>query len=125
MNAVRVAERREVYSLKNYLIEGGFLMLYSLVKRFSFPFSNFMRYLIVKLFNKNIRCTYISEGVTWYFIKNISIGRGTSLNQYTILDGLGGIEIGNNVRIASNVTFNTADHKFHDRDVLIKNKPIM
>jgi len=111
---LKYLSRKEMYSLKNYLINGIYLLFYGLFKYWSIPFSNFLRFAILKIFCKSIKSTYISDGVTIWFPEGVSIGKNSSLNQGCNLYGLGGIEIGNNVRIACYTTIYSADHEFAD-----------
>ena len=46
--------------------------------------------------------------------KNIYIGEGTSIGHRAILDGRGGLHIGNNVNISTGVWFWTAEHDLND-----------
>ena len=113
---------REMHSVKNYLIHAVYLGLYGLFKYWSMPLTNYLRYVILKCFMKKMQSTYVSDGVTVWFPGGVSIGRNSSLNQGCILYGLGGIEIGNNVRIACYTTMYSADHEFASPDVPIKNQ---
>jgi len=61
---------------------------------------------------------------------SIKIGDNVSLNEYTIVLGRGGVEIGNDVRIAAQVLFASFDHNFDDvsqpiRKQGITSKPII
>jgi acetyltransferase-like isoleucine patch superfamily enzyme len=116
---IKRLDRKEIYTIKNYLNQGVFLLFYSFVKYLSFPLSNYLRYFLLKMFSKKIESTYISDGVTFWFPDRISVGKNSSLNQGDILDGTGRISIGNNVRIAAYVTINTADHEFRIKDTPI------
>jgi len=49
----------------------------------------------------------------------IKIGSYCTINRFTILGGHGGLEIGNNVLIAPNVTINAQNHIFEDPDIPI------
>lgn len=71
------------------------------------------------MFSPHIRTASISDGVALWFPWLIRIGSGSSVNQGTIIDGYGGVTIGRNVRIASYVRINTADHTFTDPDIPI------
>lgn len=106
--------RADMRSLKNLLAHGLYVLLYSFVKYLSFPLSNYLRYMVLKLFSSGIKATYISDGVMIWFPWNVSIGRHSSLNQGCILDGYGRITIGEGVRIAPYTVINTADHEFVD-----------
>jgi acetyltransferase-like isoleucine patch superfamily enzyme len=109
---IKNLKRSEMRSLKNYLGQGFFSFLYWPFKYMSFPFSNYFRFFIVKIFSRNIKSSYISEGVTFIFPWNIEIGKNSSLNSGVTIDGTAKVKIGNGVRIAPNVYFSTADHDF-------------
>ncbi len=101
-------------SAANLLRHGAYLALYSLVKHFSFPMMNLARWAVLRLFGARIRSTYIADGVLIWFPWNVRIGRRSSLNQGVIIDGFGGVTIGDGVRIAAYAVINTADHAFDD-----------
>lgn len=104
----------------SHLIRHGlFLACYGLVKYLAFPFSEYLRWIVVRIFSPNIKTTSISDGVALWFPWRVRIGPGSSLNQGTIIDGYGGVTIGRNVRIASYVRINTAEHTFTDLDTPI------
>lgn len=103
----------------NLIRHGVFLGFYGLVKYLAFPFSEYFRWAIVRAFSPHIQTKSISDGVALWFPWLIRIGSGSSLNQGTIIDGYGGVTIGRNVRIASYVRINTADHVFTDPDLPI------
>jgi acetyltransferase-like isoleucine patch superfamily enzyme len=115
MGTVRIAHsNNDMKSLKNCILHGLYLLLYAPFKNLAFPFFNYIRYVIIKLFAKNIRTTYISEGVFIWFPWKVRVGKDSSLNQGVIIDGYGGVEIGSGVRIAPYSVINTADHSFVD-----------
>ncbi|MBF7066134.1 acyltransferase [Aliarcobacter butzleri] len=111
--------KNEMNSLKNLILHGIYLGLYGFVKYLSFPFFNYLRFFIIKLFSSNIKSKSISDGVAIYFPWNISIGKNSTLNQGVIIDGFGGIKIGEGVRIASGTVINTADHNFENPNEFI------
>lgn len=119
---VTIVPKKEMNNSKNYFIHGLFSFLYAFVKYLSFPLCNYFRFIIIKMFSKNIKATYISDGVQLYFPWKISIGKESSLNTGVIIDGFGGVQIGNGVRIAAYVTINTADHNFSDTNIMIKDQ---
>ena len=112
-------DRKDMHSLRNYILHGIYLTLYGFVKYMSFPLSNFLRYGVLRLFSKGIETSYISDGVTIWFPWNVKIGKRSSLNQGVIIDGYGHVSIGEGVRIASYVNINTADHQFDDPEKMI------
>jgi len=112
-------DKADMRSFKNLFLHGLYFALYSLVKNLSFPFSNYLRYLVIRIFTSSIHTTYISEGVTIFFPWNVQIGKKSSLNAGVIIDGYGHVSIGKGVRIAAYTCINTADHAFDDLDTLI------
>ena len=112
MQETFVIRKKEMQSSKNMILHGLYLFMYGFFKYWSFPFANYLRVMVLKLFMKQLKSTYISDGVTIWFPKGVSMGKNSSLNQGCNLYGLGGIEIGNNVRIACYTTIYSADHEF-------------
>ena len=53
---------------------------------------------------------------------SISIGKNTSINQYTIINGEGNVTIGNKVLIASFVSMYAANHNFEDPNIPIRDQ---
>lgn len=58
--------------------------------------------------------------VTIKFPERVSIGNHVGISEYCLLDGDGGITIGNYVRIASHVSIIAFNHIYKDPHVLIK-----
>lgn len=112
----------EMRDIRNYIRHGVYLGLYGFVKYLPFPLMNHLRHIILRLFAPQIRTTYISEAVTIWFPWNVKIGKTSSLNQGVIIDGFGGVTIGEGVRIAAYSCINTADHEFDDPDTFIKDQ---
>ena len=52
----------------------------------------------------------------------VKIGKNCSVNPFCMLNGAGGITIGNDVRIAPNVMISALNHLFSDPDVPIRNQ---
>lgn len=117
-----VRSNSDMHSFKNYLLHGIYLTLYGFFKYMSFPLSNLIRYGILRLFSRNIRSKYVADGVTIWFPWNVKIGKNSSLNQGVLIDGYGGVNIGQGVRIAAYVCINTADHEYADPDIFIKDQ---
>lgn len=113
------ASKEEMNTTRNLLAHGVYLGLYAFFKYLPFPFFEYFRYAIIRLFSRTIETSYIKDGVTIMFPWRVRIGRNSSLNQGVIIDGFGGVSIGCNVRIASYCTLNTADHCFEDPDTPI------
>ncbi len=55
---------------------------------------------------------------------NVEIGDKTSINDFCVLYGHGGLKIGNFCRIATHSIFISANHTFSDRNKLIMNQPV-
>jgi acetyltransferase-like isoleucine patch superfamily enzyme len=109
--------RREMHSIKNYLCQGMFQTLYAFVKYIPLPIiGNYLRYVVLKIFMKKLKTTYIDEMVTVYFPWNVEVEKRSSLNQGVIIDGTASVRIGEGVRIAPNVYINTADHEIKADD---------
>lgn len=113
------ATNAEMRAPAHLIRHGLYLALYGLVKHLAFPFSEYLRWLTLRPFAPGIRTKAIGDGVALWFPWRIRIGAGSSVNQGSIIDGFGGVTIGQNVRIASYVRINTADHRFDDPDVPI------
>ena len=50
----------------------------------------------------------------------VRIGAGTAINNFSVVDGTGGVEIGRNVLIGPNVQIISYQHNYRDRSVPIK-----
>jgi acetyltransferase-like isoleucine patch superfamily enzyme len=120
-NAVQATHRprSDMHSAKNVVLHGVYLALYAFVKYVSFPFFNYLRFGVLRLFSSGIKTTTIGDGVTIWFPWNVKIGPRSSLNQGVIIDGYGHVTLGEGVRIAPYVCINTADHEFDDPDRFI------
>lgn len=113
---------KSIKTPKSLFLSAIFSILWGGVKYLPAPWFNFLRYLILKMFCKEIHSTYIGENVTIWFPWNISIGRNVSINNGCCLDGTGGITIKDNTRIAGNVGMHTADHCFEQMEEPIRNQ---
>jgi len=96
----------------NIILHGVYLSIYGFVKYLPFPLTNYLRYIVIKMFSKNFHASYVTDGVQLWFPWNIEVGPSSSLNQGVIIDGFGGVRIGRDVRIAAYAIINTADHAF-------------
>lgn len=106
-------------SILNIFLHAIYLFMYAFFKYLSFPFCNYLRFIVLKIFSKNIKTNYIMDGVTIWFPWRVSIGLGSSVNQGVIIDGFGTVVIGERVRIAAYCSFNTTDHAFDDISIPI------
>lgn len=113
---------KEMKSFSNLMKSGCFVVLWGIFKYLPFPFVNYIRYIILKIFSNEIHSTYILDGITIHFPWNLSIGYKSSLNHNISIDGSGGVKIGNGVRIAANVSINTADYTFKNKGEWIMNQ---
>lgn len=105
---------QEMRSRSNLLRHGAYLFLYGLVKNCALPLAEWLRFICLKLFARQLRTASLAEGVHIWFPWNVSIGSNSSLNHGVIIDGYGGVTIGAGVRIAAYTVINTADHNFRD-----------
>ena len=110
---------KEMKKLSNLVLHGLYLSLYGFVKYLPFPFFYYFRFFVVRLFSSSIKSKSIADGVIIYFPWKVAIGNNSTLNQGVIIDGFGGVVIGEGVRIASNTVINTTDHAFEDVDTFI------
>lgn len=58
------------------MIHGLYLSLYAIFKNISFPYSNLLRFAVIRLFPPGIRSTYISNGITIWFLWRVTIKGG-------------------------------------------------
>ncbi len=119
MNEIFVCSQKEMKNARNVLLHGLYLSMYGLVKNLSLPFANYLRYAVLRIFSKSIKSTKISDGVMIWFPWRVEIGKKSSLNQGVIVDGFGGVKIGEGVRIAAFTCINTADHLYDDPSIPI------
>lgn len=115
MSGIEMSDK-EMHSLKNYIRQGLFNVFYSIFKYIDFPFFNYIRFFILRLFGCKIKATYISDGITFWFPWNLEIGKKSSLNQGCNINAAGGIKIGNYVRIAAYTVINSVDHEYRDKN---------
>src|SRR5262245_29853232 len=98
-----------------------FLTLWGIVKYLPMPFGNSPRYMVLRLFLKRIgRRSWVRDGVTVWYPKNISIGDHSTINEFVYLNGAGGIEIGDYVMIAHNTSIISEDHGFEDVSTVMR-----
>lgn len=102
-------------TLSDYLVHGVYLTLYGLFKYVPSPIGDLLRYLVIKPFAARLGKVRIFEGVTIWYPYRVRIGNGVTLNEWVYIDGFGGVEIGNGVRIAHRTTIMSSDHAFRDQ----------
>jgi len=112
MNKLYHVAKADTWTFKYYIVHGLFFLLYGFVKYLPFPFMNQVRFLVIRLFAPNIHASHIWDGVFIWFPWRVRMGRNSTLRQGVIVDGFGGVDIGDNVRIASYVSINTSDHDY-------------
>lgn len=106
-------------SLADYILHGIYFSIYGIVKYFPSPIGDVFRYLITKPFIKKMKRVRIYEGVTFWYPYRIEMGRHVTLNEWVYLNGFGGIQIGNGVRIGHRTSILSSDHNFTDVDSYI------
>lgn len=108
--------------LFDYLAHGIFMTLYGIVKYFPPPIGNWLRYLCLWPFAKNLKNVRIGEGVTIWYPYRLSIGRNTTINEFCHINAFGGVTIGSGVRMGHHTTIISSDHVFDDPDRWIKDQ---
>ncbi len=104
------------YSTSYYIKTGFYFIIYGCVKYFPTPLGDLLRFMVLKIFVKKIKTTYIRDGVTILFPENVSIDKGTCINEWVWMDGSGGIEVGRKVLIAPGVCIISFDHGIRERN---------
>lgn len=108
------------YTLWQYVRATSYFTLYGIVKYLPPPVGNVLRFGVLKIYCKRIKSWRIQDSVTMWFPEGIDIGERCSFNENVYLDGYGGITIGDDCRIAHNVSFVSEDHVFADPTVPIR-----
>ncbi|MEP6633948.1 MAG: acyltransferase [Luteimonas sp.] len=99
-----------------YFIAGVFFTLYGLVKYLPPPIGDVMRFAVLRMFLRGIESWKIKDGVTFWFPEGVRIGRNVTINEWVFIDGAGGVDIGDDCRIAHGCSFVSEDHVFEDPD---------
>ena len=94
------------------LYETIFQTIYWFVKYLPPPIGCFLRFLVLKIFMKKIGSWKIMEGATFFFPRNISIGKHCFIHEHVIMGGRGRIVIGDYVHIAHGASIMSEDHAF-------------
>lgn len=102
------------HSLTYLLRNGFFFLLYGCVKYLPSPAGDLLRYCVLKLFMKKIKTLWIKDGATFWFPDKISIGRNSSVNEFVVINGAAGVEIGDNVLIGHRTSIISDSHGFDD-----------
>lgn len=80
-----------------------------------------VRYVFLKPFFRQMASgVEIREFVHFWCPGNISIGRGSRVGRLAIVNGAGGVRIGENVRIGPRLLVSTTDHVYARTDIPIK-----
>lgn len=108
------------YPLRQYLVAAAFFTLYGCVKYLPPPIGDLLRAFVLKLFMRKLHTWKIKDGVTVWFPEGVSIGRNVTINEGVFIDGAGGVEIGDDCRIAHGSSFVSEDHVFDDPDMPIR-----
>lgn len=96
----------------NLLFESIFHSVYFFVKYLPPPIGCLLRFLVLKIFMKKIQSWRIMEGATFYFPRNISIGKQCFIHDHVIMGGRGKIVIGDWVHIAVGAGIASENHTF-------------
>jgi len=76
-----------------------------------------IRYLCVyRLSGKAGKKVLIFPGCILHWLENCEFGEDVSIHDFTYIDAIGGIKIGNKVRIAHNCSLISGQHKYNERD---------
>lgn len=84
-----------------------------------------IRYLLFKTLCKSCGSNvYIGRWCTFKNIDKLEVGKNVSIHEYSFVDAIGSLSIGDDVSIAHNCSILTFEHCFDDPDVLIKYQPL-
>lgn len=104
---------------RDYLIHGVYFSIYGLVKYAPSPLGDVLRYCATRPFIKGMRRVRIFEGVTLWYPYRIQLGENVTLNEWVYINGFGGVQIGNEVRIGHRSSIISSSHEFDDPDTAI------
>lgn len=104
-------------------VNAVFFFIYGIVKYIPTPVGDLFRYLVLKIFLRKIKSTWIKDGATFWFPDKISIGRNVSINEFVVINGAGTVEIGDNVLIGHRTSIVSDSHNFDDLSVEIYKQP--
>lgn len=75
-----------------------------------------IRYLCVKKLSKRVgKKVLFFPACIFHWLENCEFGDNVSIHDFSYIDAIGGLEIGNNVRIAHNCSFISGQHRYDDR----------
>ena len=107
------------YSKWDVITHVVFWTIYGVFKYIPPPVGDFFRALIIKCFAKKLQTWRVREGVTIWYPNGLSVGRNSTLNEWVYIVGVGGVTIGEGVRIAARCSFLSDNHVFASPDVPI------
>ena len=108
------------FSLWDYFRGALYFSMYGVVKYLPAPIGDPFRWMVLKIFMDRLESMRIKDGATFWFPYNIRIGKNVSINEWVFIDGIGGVDIGDDCRIAHGTSILSEDHVFEDPDVLIR-----
>jgi acetyltransferase-like isoleucine patch superfamily enzyme len=111
-----IGSARREYTLGDYVVHSIYYTLYGIVRYLPSPLGDVLRWAVTWPFMRRLRSWRISEGVGIGFPYRVSIGRHTTLNEGVLLNGYGGLTIGDGVRIGPRTIIISSDHAFADPD---------
>ncbi|MFH1326516.1 MAG: acyltransferase [archaeon] len=111
--------KNQTHTLNDYFVHGIFYTLYGIVKYLPSPIGDWLRFLVVKPFVKKMGKVKIKEGVTFVYPYKIELGNNVTLNEGVILDGYGGLTIGDDVRIGHRTSVLSSEHIINKKDIPI------
>lgn len=106
-------------TLPYLLFNAFYFTLYGVMKYLPSPVGDLLRYLVLKVFLKELKTIWIKDGVTVWFPDRVRIGNRTALNEYVVINGAGGVTIGDRVLIGHRTSIISDDHGFDDPEVAI------
>ena len=107
------------YSPYEYLRAFVFRSLYGCVKYLPTPIGDLCRYVCLKPFMKQLKSARIKDGATFVFPSTISIGKYVTINEWVLIGGIGGVEIGDYCRIGHGCSLVAGEHGFASVEVPI------
>jgi len=107
------------YTLRQYVRAGLYFNFYGLVKYLPSPVGDWLRAGVLRLFASRFQTARIKDGVTVWFPEQLEVGHNVSLNEYVFISAFGGVEIGDDCRIAHQCSILSEDHGFDRVDVPI------
>ncbi|MCJ7544531.1 MAG: acyltransferase [Phycisphaerae bacterium] len=116
---------RRPFAWHDYLLHGLYYSLYGLVKYVPPPLGNWLRYWVLRPFLRRAGRVKVWEGVTLLFPYRIELGDRVTLNEWVFIDGYGGVEIGDDVRIAHRASILSSDHQYQDPHTPIRRQGLV